>query len=132
MYENQLASLESSQFALENIKIQSDMMKDQINVMKTMKESSNLQKNMMKEMNADTMWDIAQDMREMQDEMEEVNEIFTESYRVEVDEGELDAELDELNFNMKDDFNPISLNKPNEKLLSKKEMDEKALEDELI
>ena len=132
MYENQLASLESSQFALENIKIQSDMMKDQINVMKTMKESSNLQKNMMKEMNADTMWDIAQDMREMQDEMEEVNEIFTESYRVDVDEGELDAELDELNFNMKDDFNPISLNKPNEKLLSKKEMDEKALEDELI
>ena len=132
MYENQLSSLENSQFALENIKIQSDMMKDQINVMNTIKESSNHQKTLMKDMNADTMWDIAQDMREMQDDMNEVNEIFTESYRVDVDETELDAELDELNFNMKDDFNPIGLNNPNQKLLNKKEMDEKALEDELI
>ena len=132
MYENQLASLESSQFTLENIKMQSDMMKEQMHVMKSMQDSSNIQKNLMKEMNADSMFDIAQDMREMQEDMEEINELFTESYKVDVDEGELDAELDELDFNMKDDFNPLSLNQPNQKLLSKKEMDEKRLEDELI
>ena len=76
MYENQLAALEGSQFGLENMKVQSEMMRDQINVIKTMQESNQMQKNLMKEMSADNMMDIAYDMREMQDNMNEINEIL--------------------------------------------------------
>ena len=132
MYETQLSSLENSQFTLENMKIQSEMMKEQINVVKTMKESNQAQQRLMGEMNVDSMWDLAQDMRDQQDDMHEINEIFQESYKIDVDDTELDAELDELDFNMQEGFNPIDLSKQNQKLLSKKEMDEKKLEEELL
>lgn len=132
LYENQLSSLESSQFTFETMKIQSEMMKDQMNVVKTMKETGDAQKSLMNQMNIDSMWDIAMNMREMQDDMEEMNEVFQESYKVDVDDDLLDAELDELDFNMKDNFNPAQLSAKNQKVLSKKEIDEKQLEDELF
>ena len=133
MYENQLTALEGSQFGLENMKVQSEMMRDQINVIKTMQESNQIQKNLMKEMNADTMMDIAYDMKEMQDDMNEINEIFQESYKIDVDDTELDAELDELDFENQDkNFNMENLMAPNKKVLSKKEQDEKKLEEELF
>mmetsp|Transcript_33368 Transcript_33368/g.34674 ORF Transcript_33368/g.34674 Transcript_33368/m.34674 type:complete len:135 (-) Transcript_33368:41-445(-) len=133
MFEQQVQNLESSQFTLENMKIQSDMMRDQIEVVGTMKQSAQAQKQLMGEMNADTMYDMALDMQEMKSDLEEMNEVFMESYKVDIDDGELDAELDELDFDMKDtDFNVQSVNAPNQKLVSKKEMDEKKLEDELM
>ncbi len=133
MYENQLVALEGSQFGLENMKVQSEMMRDQINVIKTMQESNQIQKNLMKEMNADTMLDIAYDMKVMQEDMNEINEIFQESYKIDVDDTELDAELDELDFENQDkNFNMENLMAPNKKVLSKKEQDEKKLEEELF
>lgn len=132
MYENQISNLENSQFTLESMQMQTDMMKEQIHIMKVMHDSAQLQKGLMNTMSADTMWDIAQNMNDIRDEMEELNEVFTESYKVDVDEAELDAELDELEYNEKDNFNPVALNAPNKKLMSKKEMDEKQLEDELF
>jgi hypothetical protein len=133
MYENQLTALEGSQFGLENMKVQSEMMRDQINVIKTMQESNQIQKNLMKEMNAETMMDIAFDMKEMQDNMNEINEVFQESYKVDLDDADLDAELDELDFENQDkNFNMENLMAPNKKVLSKKEQDEKKLEDEIF
>lgn len=133
MYEGQLEALENSQFTIENMKVQSEMIKEQIGIVKTIKESSDCQKNLMKEMNSDTMFDIALDMREMKDDLEDMNNVFMDSYKVDVDEGELDAELDELDFENKDtNFNVDNLTAPNKKVLSKKEIDEKKLEDELL
>lgn len=132
LYENQLSNLENSQFTFETMKIQSEMMKDQMNVVRTMKETGDAQKSLMNQMNIDSMWDIAMNMREMQEDMEEMNEVFQESYKVDVDDDLLDAELDELDFNMKDNFNPAELSAKNQKILSKKEIDEKQLEDELF
>lgn len=133
MYEGQLQNLESSQFTLDSMKIQSEMMKDQMSVVRTMQEANNAQKSMMKEMNADDMFDIAMDMRDMKDEMDEMNEVFQETYRVDVEDDELDAELDELQFNDKDNnFDVDVLTAPNKKILSKKEADEKKLEEDLL
>lgn len=133
MYEGQLQNLESSQFTLESMKIQSEMMKDQISVVQTMQEANVAQKDMMKKMNAEDMFDIAMDMKDMRDEMDEMNEVFQESYKVDVSDDELDAELDELNFENKDNnFDVDILTAPNKKILSKKEADEKKLEEDLL
>ena len=133
MYEQQIAALEGSQFTMENIQMQSDMMRDQVSILKVMQESSNAQKQLMGGMDSDAMYDMALDMKEMQSNMEEMNEIFTESYKVDMDDGDLDAELDELDFeNMDKGFSVADISKPNKKVLSKKEQYEKALENELM
>lgn len=131
MYEAQLSSLENSQFTLESMQIQSEMMNDQISVIKTIHQTSIAQQNLMKEMNVDSMHDIADYMRDMQNDMEEMTQVIQESYKIDVDDDELDAELDELDFTNKDNFNPVELTAPNKNLLSKKERDAKQLEDEL-
>ena len=133
MYEQQLTSLEGSSFTLEGMTIQADMMKDQMTVVKSMQQSNVAAKDMMKEMNCDTMFDMALDMQEMKDDMNEMNEMFMESYQVDVDDGELDAELDELDFESQDtNFNVNNMTQPNQKLISKKEQDEKQLEKDLM
>lgn len=130
MYEAQLLSLEQNQFNLESMKIQSEMMKDQIGVFQTLKEVNDTQKSLMNQMNVNDMYAMSDKMLEMKDDMEEISNVFADAFRVDVDESELDAELDELDFNNQE--NDFEMFKPNQKVLSKKEIDEKNLEDELL
>lgn len=59
--------------------------------MRTLKDTVNVQKDLMGEMNVDGVYDLMDDMKEVQDLQEEMNEAFTRNYDVEVDDEELDA-----------------------------------------
>ena len=49
----------------------------------------------------DSMYDIMDDMAEIKDEQQELNEEFQRNYDVDVGDEELDAELDDLDYQMR-------------------------------
>jgi hypothetical protein len=59
--------------------------------MNVMKDTLGVQKNIMKDMNVDNVYDLLDDMREMQFEQDEINEAFTRNYEIDVGDDELDA-----------------------------------------
>jgi RAB protein geranylgeranyltransferase component A len=68
------------------------------------------------------MWE----MNEMQKEM---SEAFSRNYDIDVTDADLDAELDEIDYQNQVDLNANELTAPNKKvILSKKEEDEMELE----
>ncbi len=56
-----------------------------------MKETVDTQKQMMKEVNIDSIHDIMDDMRYLREDQEEINDAIARSYDVEVNDEELDA-----------------------------------------
>lgn len=94
-----------------------------------LKDTVNVQKQMMGEMNADNVYDLMDQMREVKEDQDEINDAFTRNYDVEVEDEELDAELDELDHEMRVELDGRELTVPNKRIMSKKEMDEKELED---
>ncbi len=129
MYEAHLGNLQTTQYNVENAQISTEMMKDNMDIMNTMKQTVDVQKNMMKNMNVDTMYDMMDDMKDIQDQQEEMNEAMSTNYEVEVGDDELDAELDELDYQMRDEMNTKEMNVPDRHVLSKKDADEKELND---
>jgi hypothetical protein len=61
---------------------------------KTLKDTVNVQKAMMGDMDVDAIHDLMDDMRDIQDEQNEMNEAFTRNYDVDVADAELDAGKD--------------------------------------
>ena len=63
-----------------------------MDIMNTLKSTVNVQKQMMNEMNVDSMYDVMDDLGEFQEDQNEINEAFTRIYKVNVGDEELDAE----------------------------------------
>lgn len=133
MYESHLNTLQGTQFNVENAQIQSQMMKDNMDIMHTLQSTVNVQKGMLKDMNADSMYDLMDDLKEIQEDQNEMNEAFTRNYEVDVGDDELDAELDELDYQMRVELDAKELTVPQNQnhLMSKKEQDEKELNEML-
>jgi hypothetical protein len=56
-----------------------------------MKDTVDVQKQMMKETNIDNLQDVMDDMRDMKEDMEELNDIMARQYDIDVADEELDA-----------------------------------------
>lgn len=91
MYEAHLNTLSQTQMNVECTQIQTEMMKDNMEIMTTLKGTAQIQKDMMKSMNHDDIFNIMEDMKELQYDQEEINEAFTNNYEVDVCDEELDA-----------------------------------------
>lgn len=100
--------------------------------MRTLKQTNDLQKDIMKEMNVETIDDMMDEMEENKFLQEEFSDAIQRNYDVDVDEAELDDELEQLDYEMKIELDNDKLNVPNKKVMSKKEMDEKNLEEFMV
>ena len=95
-----------------------------------------VQKELMKDMNIDTVDDMIDEMQEMQYLTEEFSEAIQRNYEIDIDDEELNQginkfilELDEIDREMKIELDTKALTVPNKRLISKKEQDEKELEE---
>ncbi len=138
MYESHLSTLQNTQYNVENAHIQTQMMKDNVDIMHTLKGTVEYQKQMMGGMNPDSVHDLMEDMRELQDDQNEINEAFQRNYEIDVGDEELDAgkfiylfilELDELDYNMKAELDTNDLKVPGKRVVTKEENDERELND---
>ena len=82
----------------------------------------------MKEMNIDTVDDMIDEMHEIKYNQEEFTEAVQKNYDVEVNEEELDEELEQLDFDMRVELDSKELKVPDNKIPSRREVDEKDLE----
>jgi hypothetical protein len=97
--------------------------------MRTIKQTNDMQKQLMSEMNVDTIDDMVDEMREMKFMHEEFQEAMNRNYEIDVDDSELDDELEQLDYEMKIDLDAKQLCVPNKRIVSQKEQDERELED---
>jgi len=134
MYESHINTLESTQFNVENVHLQTQMMKDNINIVSTLKQTTEYQKEVMKGMNVDNVYDIMDDMRDAMDDQKEISEALTRNYEIDVNDEELDQELDEIDAQMRMEFDAKDLCVPGavgkQKVVSQKEKDEKVKEED--
>lgn len=93
-----------------------------------MKDTVTVQKDMMKEMNVDSVMDVMDDMRDIMDDQAEISEALQRNYDIDVGDEELDQELDELDRQMMVDMDAKELCVPNKRVMTKREQDEKDLE----
>lgn len=91
MYESHLNSIQNTQFNVENTHIQTQMMKDNMDILNTLKTTVTVQKQMMSNMNPDDVYNMMDDMRELQEDQNEINDAFTRNYDIDVGDDELDA-----------------------------------------
>jgi hypothetical protein len=91
MYESHFNNLQNTQFNVENAHIQTQMMRDNMDILNTMKATVNVQKQMMGGINADSVYDIMDDMRELQEDQNEINDAFQRNYEIDIGDDELDA-----------------------------------------
>jgi len=141
MYEGHLNTLSNTQFTVESAKITSDMMRDNMDIVSTLKTVNDQQKSMMKEMNVDTVGDMMDEMRDMMEDQQEINDTLARNYEIDIADDELDGgnffsklhklELEELDQQMRMDLNANDLMVPNKRVLSQKEKDQKILEEQL-
>lgn len=97
-----------------------------------MKQTTDVQKDLMKEMNLDNMDDMIDQMQEIKYAQEEFSDAIQKNYEIEVDEADLDEELEQLDYEMRVQLDAKELTVPSKKVLSKKEADEKELEDFVV
>lgn len=91
MYESHLNTLSNTQFTVESAKISTDMMKDNMDVISTIKDVTIQQKSLMKDMNVDSVGDMMDEMRDMMEDQQEINEELARNYEVEIGDDELDG-----------------------------------------
>lgn len=105
--------------------------------MHVMKDTLQVQKGIMQDMNVDNVYDLMDDMKDMQEDQNDINEAFSRNYEIDVGDDELDAgnslylilELDELDHQMRVELDGNELSVPNKRVVTKRENDEKELED---
>lgn len=91
MYEAHITNLSTTQYNVENAHITTQMMRDNMDIMNTLKGTVEMQKDMMKNMSPDDIYNMMDDMKDMQYQQEEMNEAFTRNYEIDVGDDELDA-----------------------------------------
>ena len=96
MYEQQLQTLLSQQFNLDQLAFTKENIQTNIETAQAMKIATQTQQKMMQDIDMDELDDLRDDMEDMMYETNEINEMLNRNYNVEVDEAELDEELKEL------------------------------------
>jgi len=91
MYEGHLNTLSSTQFSVESAKISTDMMRDNMGIVSTLKDINSQQKEMMKGMNVDSVGDMMDEMRDMMEDQQEINDTLARNYEIDVDDDVLDG-----------------------------------------
>ena len=133
MYENHYNNLSGTQMTVDSANVECQMMKDNLDIVRAMKDTVDVQKQTMKEMGGiDSMYDIMDEMAEIKEEQEEMNQEFQRNYDVDVGDEELEAELDALDYQMRADMDNSNMNAPQNQFGSQvKNDDEIDLEDAL-
>ena len=133
MYENHYNNLSGTQMTVDSANVECQMMKHNLDIVRAMKDTVDVQKQTMKEMGGiDSMYDIMDEMAEIKEEQEEMNQEFQRNYDVDVGDEELEAELDALDYQMRADMDNSNMNAPQNQFGSQvKNDDEIDLEDAL-
>jgi hypothetical protein len=90
MYQAQLQNLEQTSYNVENVTMQAEIARDNMDIVRILKQTNDMQKQMMKEMNVETVDDMIDEMHEAKYIQEEFTEAMQRNYDVEVEESELD------------------------------------------
>ena len=96
MYSSQLEGLMGTQFNVEQMTFAAQNIQDTINTVSAMKEAHKIQTQQLKSMKIADIENVMDDMADMLEDTEEINEVMSRNYGCEVDEGELERELEEL------------------------------------
>ena len=131
MYEQHINNLSNTQMTVDSANMDCQIMKDNMNIMQVMKDTVQVQKDTMHAMGGiDSMYDVMDDMAEIKDEQQELNEEFQRNYDVDVGDEELDAELDDLDYQMRMEMDNDGLKAPGEQVRGEqvKNSDEAELE----
>ena len=133
MYENHYNNLSGTQMTVDSANVECQMMKDNLEIVRAMKDTVDVQKQTMKEMGGvDSMYDIMDEMAEIKEEQEEMNQEFQRNYDVDIGDEDLEAELDALDYQMRADMDNSNMNAPQNQFGSQiKNSDEIDLEDAL-
>lgn len=115
LYENQMNALANTQMNVDSANLSCQMMNDNMNVMKVMAHTVKVQQDTLHQMGGiDKMYDVMDDMQELKEQQDEINEEFQRNYDVDVEDADLDAELDELDYQMRVEMDNDQLKAPNE------------------
>lgn len=134
MYEQHYNNLSNTQMTVDSANMDCQIMRDNINIMQVMKDTVQVQKDTLHSMGGiDGMYDVMDDMAEIREEQQDLNEEFQRNYDVDVGDEELDAELDDLDYQMRLEMDNDGLKAPNEQVGGEqiKNSDEAELEDAL-
>jgi hypothetical protein len=90
MYTAQLQNLEQTCINVENVSLQAEVARDHIDIVKILKQTNDMQKQMMKEMNVETVDDMIDEMQEAKMIQEEFSDSIQRNYDIDLEESELD------------------------------------------
>ena len=90
MYQAQLENLEQTSLNVENVAMQAEIARDNMDIVRILKQTNDMQKQMMREMNVDTVDDMIDEMQEAKIIQEEFQDAIQKNYEIDVDESELD------------------------------------------
>ena len=113
MYASQLEGLVGTQFNIEQMTFAAQSIQDTITTVTAMKTAHKVQTQQLKQIKVGDIEKMMDDMSDMMMDTEEINEIMSRNYACEVDEGDLERELDELDeADLFDDLNRDSMEVP--------------------
>ena len=132
-YEQHYNNLQNTQVTVDSANMDCQIMRDNMNIMQVMKETVQVQKDTLHSMGGiDSMYDVMDDMQEIKEEQQEINEEFQRNYDVDVGDEELDAELDDLDYQMRLEMDNDGLKAPGDQIGGGQiKSDEAELEDAL-
>ena len=90
MYMAQLYNLEQASMNVENVSMQVEIAKDNTDIIKTLKQTNDLQKDLMKEMNVSTFDNLIDEMQDIQYNQQEFQDVMTRNYEIDLEDNELD------------------------------------------
>lgn len=113
MYSSQLEGLMGTQFNVEQMTFAAQNMQDTLTTVSAMKEAHKVQSQQLKAFKIGDIENMMDDMAEMMEDTEEINEVMSRNYACDIDEGDLERELEELDdVDFLDDLNRDSLAAP--------------------
>ena len=113
MYSSQLEGLMGTQFNVEQMSFATQNIQDTLITVGAMKEAHKLQTQQIKNLKIGDIENIMDDMADLMEDTEEINEVMSRNYACDIDEGDLERELDELdNTDFMEDLNKDSLAAP--------------------
>ena len=113
MYAGQLEGLMGTQFNVEQMTFATQNIQDTIVTVNAMKEAHKVQTQQLKALKVGDIENMMDDMADMMLDTEEINEVMSRNYACDIDEGELERELEELDdADFLDDLNRDSLAAP--------------------
>eukprot|EP01080_Neovahlkampfia_damariscottae_P000857 gene857-9106_t len=106
MYESQSDSLYKQQMSLEQTTFVTNQLKDNLDTVQAMKQSTDMMKNQFKQYDIDKISDLQDEMYDMMLDADEINDLMSRNYTTpEMDDMELLDELDALESDMNTESN---------------------------